>query len=106
MQEPRNSHSVCAADGKLYAIGGRPVNDANPRGIVHSSAEQYSPETDTWTNIAEMPFPRMFHTANAVDGKIYVIGGDKEGGQALRSVPILVYEGGESVIWSVRTSGR
>ncbi len=39
------------------------------------SAERYDPETDQWTQIANMVVPRAFHGMAAAGGKIYVFGG-------------------------------
>ncbi len=91
MQIPRCCHSVCVVDGEIYAIGGFPTAKGNVVPI-HSTAEKYNPETDTWVNISNMPFARWGHTANAVDGKIYVIGGDKVAGIPCRVVPMLIYD--------------
>jgi N-acetylneuraminic acid mutarotase len=66
-----------AVDGKIYVFGGNTrwgegrILPFNVTPIV----EVYDPTTDTWTRVSDMPRPRFAHSASAVDGKIYVIGG-------------------------------
>ena len=40
--------------------------------------EEYDPATDTWTKKTDVPTPRTWPTVCAVNGKIYVIGGQSE----------------------------
>jgi len=58
-------------NNKVYVIGGLDMNvNATNKMIV------YDPATNTWDDTkATMSIPRNGHTANVVDGKIYVIGG-------------------------------
>jgi N-acetylneuraminic acid mutarotase len=42
---------------------------------TYSTVEEYDPATDTWTSKSDMPTARGNHSANVVDGNIYVIGG-------------------------------
>ncbi len=62
-------------DGKIYVFGGarrwQDDIDFNVTPIV----EVYDPATDTWTRASDMPRARFAHSASAVDGKIYIIGG-------------------------------
>lgn len=58
-------------NNKVFVIGGldMDVNTSNKMFV-------YDPATDTWDDTkAPMSIPRNGHTANVVDGKIYVIGG-------------------------------
>jgi N-acetylneuraminic acid mutarotase/predicted DNA-binding protein (UPF0251 family) len=59
---------------KIYIIGGTlpPAWTQPPIATV----EEYDPATDTWTEKADMPTARFSIAASAVDGKIYVFGGD------------------------------
>ncbi|MBN1294557.1 MAG: T9SS type A sorting domain-containing protein [Candidatus Latescibacteria bacterium] len=68
---PRWGHSVCAVNGKIYAIGGL----LDWFETYTGSVEEYDPATDTWTTKTPMPATPGFHAACAVNGKIYVIGG-------------------------------
>ncbi|MDQ1316732.1 MAG: polymerase sigma factor [Candidatus Poribacteria bacterium] len=65
---------VCATaevNGKIYAIGG--TRDFEVTSL--STVEEYDPKTDKWVKKADMPTPRMYLTASAVNRKIYAIGG-------------------------------
>jgi len=63
-------------NGKIYAIGGGAASGGSYSGAkTFSTVEAYDPATDTWTTKSEMPTARGFHSANVVDGRIYVIGG-------------------------------
>ena len=43
--------------------------------VLVGTVEAYDPQTDTWTEKADIPTPRLLLAASVVDGKIYVIGG-------------------------------
>jgi RNA polymerase sigma factor (sigma-70 family) len=57
-------------DGKIYVIGGAPVEFG-----MTAVVEEYDPATDTWTRRSDMPTARQGVAAAAVDGIIYAIGG-------------------------------
>jgi len=69
----------CAVvDGKIYAIGG--ANGYTAFDVL-ATVEVYDPVTDTWdTTKTPMPTRRAHISASAVKGKIYVMGGSKQGG--------------------------
>lgn len=71
MPTPRGMLSVCALNGKIYAIGGLKPGTT-------SATEEYNPKTDKWTKKADMPTPRSFLSVCALNGKIYAIGGVNE----------------------------
>jgi N-acetylneuraminic acid mutarotase len=62
-------------DGKIYVFGGarrwQDAIDFKATPIV----EVYDPATDTWTRASDMPLAKLTHSATAVGGKIYIIGG-------------------------------
>merc|ERR1712008_326000 len=56
-------------------IGGYDVQaDADRRFVA---VEAYDPLSGTWTRVASLSVARSCHTATVVDGKIYVLGGDR-----------------------------
>lgn len=55
----------------LYVFGGC----TNATWLGEPCVQIYDPITDTWTSGAEMEEGRLAHTSNAVDGRIYAIGG-------------------------------
>ncbi len=66
--------SVCALNGKIYAIGGV---EGDSRRSMKSSAyvEIYDPVSDKWLKGTEMPTPRAGLGICSINDKIYVIGG-------------------------------
>lgn len=79
MPTARYGLSTSVVDGRIYAIGGTGTTnglhaEAEPSMFV-ATAEMYDPETDRWTQKADMPTPRLHVCTSVVDGKIYAIGG-------------------------------
>ena len=69
----RNFAYARDTNGLLYAIGGYDFSGP-PFGLTR--VEQYDPQADAWTQLADMPTPRQGPAAaTALDGRIYVIGG-------------------------------
>ncbi len=77
MPTPRNHHSIALVDGKIYAIGGR-VGSCFSNGWSSNvwMNEAYDIATDTWATRAPMPTARSGTGIAALDGKIYVLGGE------------------------------
>jgi N-acetylneuraminic acid mutarotase len=77
MPTARWSPAADVVDGKIYVFGGGRRYSANamPPFNETSIVEVYDPATDTWTRASDMPTARFAHSATAVDGKIYIIGG-------------------------------
>lgn len=74
MPTPRSAFSAGVVNGKLYAIGGC-LRFQGGVTVPTAAVEEYNPETNTWTKKADMPTPRLYHSASVVEGKVYVIGG-------------------------------
>ncbi|MFC1766618.1 kelch repeat-containing protein [Planctomycetota bacterium] len=76
MPTPRTRAAASVVDGKIYVFGG-----GTGGGTAYpemSTVEAYDPATDTWTRKADMSGVRELLTTSVVDGKIYVIGGQRE----------------------------
>ncbi len=73
MPTARMEHAACVIDGRIYVSGG--YEDWDTYTPTLSSVEVYDPATDIWTRVSDMPWARNAHTASAVDGKMYIIGG-------------------------------
>ena len=73
----RNHHDVAYLDGKLYVIGGA-IGSCFPGGWSSNVPmnEVYDIATETWSTRAPMPNARSAIGAAALEGKIYVIGGE------------------------------
>jgi len=78
MPTARQGLSTSVVNGKIYAIGGfSSSSDSYIFVETFSTVEEYDPATDTWTSRSPMPTARGWHSANLVDGKIYIIGGSE-----------------------------
>jgi N-acetylneuraminic acid mutarotase len=73
MPTPRLIFARVAFEGKIYTFGGLAGLRNSDRGL--KTTDVYDPKTDTWTESATMPQAVWGHSAEVVDGKIYVIGG-------------------------------
>ncbi len=81
MSTARQGLSTSVVNGKIYAIGGGASSSSSYMQVeTFSTVEEYDPATDTWTTKSPMPTARGFHSANVVDGKIYIIGGSQASG--------------------------
>ncbi len=65
-----------ALGGDLYYIGG---TMEFPWSAPSSRVIRYTPATDTWTTVADLPESRMYLGAAVTDGKIYAFGGTADG---------------------------
>lgn len=76
-------HAAAAGlDGYLYVAGGRIEN------LVTNKFWRYDPIDDVWTELPSMPFPRYGPMMQAVDGKLYVLGGQASHGNDEESMMI------------------
>ena len=77
MAYPRFQHNlVMLPDGRVLAVGGSTV--VNTPSITGSlPAEIFDPNTETWTTMAAMQVPRMYHSTSVLlpDGRIVSTGG-------------------------------
>ena len=78
MPTARIDPAVSLVNGKIYVVGGT-TDGTWPLNHTSSAVEVYDPSTDTWVRQIDMPTPRVGPSAGVVDGKIYVIGGWREG---------------------------
>lgn len=72
IQFPRKKFACAVVSGRIYVAGGASRHAA--------AVEEYDPETDSWTVVAQSPRKRFGCIGTAVDGVFYVIGGLKIGG--------------------------
>ena len=81
MPTARQHMASATIDGKIYALGGRTLgNGVNPPGVNVAETnfdknEMYDPITDTWTVKQPMQDKRSGFAAAALDGRVYVFGG-------------------------------
>ena len=70
---PRWGTGVCQVDGIIFVMGGWTQVRDRERGVT--VVEAYNPETNKWTQRADMPTARGGCAVGVIDGKIYVVGG-------------------------------
>ncbi len=70
------------ADGNVLVTGGSSDSDFSGPGSAVYNAELWSPTTETWTTMANMQVPRVYHSTALLlpDGRILVAGGGRFGG--------------------------
>lgn len=97
MPTVRSNVSVSVVDGKIYAIGGSKMKKIQRPGGFSTESEElptvemYDPETDTWTQKADMPMPKKTKTC-VVAGKIYAIGGWSTANEQSQLETVEVYD--------------
>jgi hypothetical protein len=74
----RHHHAIVVVDSLIYVVGGREGYWGGPYTSI-SAVEAYSPASDTWYTITDMPNPRGGLSAAAIDGKLYTFGGEIPG---------------------------
>ncbi|MBN1357815.1 hypothetical protein JW988_03505 [Candidatus Bathyarchaeota archaeon] len=73
---PTPRYGMCSnvVYGKIYVIGGG-LHSAYPINTCCGLNEVYDPETDTWTKKTPLPISVLYAASAAVEGIIYVLGG-------------------------------
>lgn len=84
---PRGEHGVAALDGEVYVLGGFTPT-------VTASVQAYSPEQDSWRDVAD--FPVVFHHPNiaTLNGRLYVLGFHAGMGQRVADGRVYSYDPG------------
>jgi len=83
MAFPRAYHTLTLLpDGTVLATGGGPTTDAIGVGDAILAAELWSPVTETWTTLASMQKPRLYHSTALLlpDARVLVAGGGRFNG--------------------------
>ncbi|WPU92661.1 kelch repeat-containing protein [Mucilaginibacter sabulilitoris] len=86
MPVPRNHINYVVLGGKIYAFGGELKHDCGA--INQKYCHVYNPETDTWTQLTDLPKQRS-HAEGAtfaVDGKVFLVAGEGVNNQTQNTV--------------------
>lgn len=76
MPTPRSRFAIAVWQNKIYVIGG--YYKDNLVNYYLGTNEVYDPSTDSWETLTAMPTARALLTADVVNDKIYLIGGNGE----------------------------
>ena len=97
-------------DGTAIAIGGSIEGQSSPECAMHA-AEIWDPDTETWTTMASMDRPRIYHSTAVLlaDGRVLTAGGEDShtaGGQRSAEIysPPYLFNGPRPVIGSAPDS--
>ena len=63
--------AACFYNNNFYVIGGK------TRIQVLSSVAIFNPETEEWSRVGKLKFPRFNHRVDAIDDNLFIIGGSK-----------------------------
>jgi len=74
----RHHHASAVVDSLIYVVGGRQGYWGGPYTTI-STIEAYSPASDIWYTVTDMPNPRGGLSAAGIDGRLYVFGGEIPG---------------------------
>jgi hypothetical protein len=80
---PRSYHNLTMLpDGSVLATGGGETTDPFGQTQAVFAAELWSPSTETWTSMASMTVPRLYHSTALLlpDGRVLSAGGGRFGG--------------------------
>ena len=92
MPAAKSSHTASVIDRKIYVIGG--FFRGNGRDIKYfKTIEIYHPETGRWTQKPDMPMSKFGHTAEVINGKIYILTGADTDDAPFATVEVFAPEG-------------
>ncbi|MGW9027603.1 carboxypeptidase regulatory-like domain-containing protein [Streptomyces sp. NPDC055722] len=78
----RTAATGAFVNGTLYVVGGLNYPPTGGSGVRQSTTFAYHPDTDTWSQVADLPQAVDLANAAVLDGKLYVIGGETATGSS------------------------
>jgi N-acetylneuraminic acid mutarotase len=78
MPTPRHHHASAVVDSLIFAVGGRQGDWGGPYTSM-AEVDAYSPASDTWYVLPDMPNPRGGLSAAGMGGRLYIFGGEIPG---------------------------
>ncbi|TMF80384.1 MAG: DUF1929 domain-containing protein [Chloroflexi bacterium] len=94
MAFPRTEHNLTLLpDGSVLATGGSRNSDVGDTAAAVLEPEVWSPTTETWTTLAAMQTPRMYHSTALLlpDGRVLVAGGGRDAPQEVDQLSAEIY---------------
>ncbi|HJQ99691.1 MAG TPA: Ig-like domain-containing protein, partial [Candidatus Polarisedimenticolaceae bacterium] len=82
MAFPRTQHNLTVLpDGNVFVVGGATNSDVFNTAAAVKTAELWNPDTETFTSLATMSEPRLYHSTSLLlpDGRVLVAGGGRFG---------------------------
>ena len=75
----RRFFATAVVGGKIYTFGGQTQIERRGRKVAKTvtAIEVYDPATGAWEKIGDAPQPRTYMSTVALNGKVYVIGGER-----------------------------
>ncbi|XP_035208271.1 kelch-like protein 8 isoform X2 [Stegodyphus dumicola] len=103
LPQPRHNHGAVYYDNFIYVVGGCDPYDTveQCRYIPRRSCFKFDLRTQTWSNLADMHFPRYDHSLIALDGLMYAIGGQSDGERLHKTMEIYDFKRDR---WQLHTS--
>lgn len=86
MPTDRSGAAATAVKESIYVLGGETNNYPKESQGTYNKNEKYDTARNTWTSEPPMSVPRHGLSAEAVDNKIYVIGGGREPGSSTEDI--------------------
>jgi N-acetylneuraminic acid mutarotase len=77
----RTAATGAFVDGTLYVVGGVDYPTGG-KSRIESSTFAYHPDSDSWSQVANLPQPLDFANAAVLDGELYVVGGQTATGSS------------------------
>jgi N-acetylneuraminic acid mutarotase len=68
----RNAASCCASEEYVYIAGGRYYGDNQGSGFLYNNIQRYTPETNEWNYVGNMPYEAENLVSIAINGEIYI----------------------------------
>ena len=96
----RRYHGAVLAEGKIYVFGGQGSNPLPYRESMEAAVDIYDLSTGLITQASRMPTPRSYAATVLYKGKVYVIGGTHEHGNALVQTGLMEIYDLASGTWS------
>jgi len=91
LNTPRHGSAGLQLLGKMFMIGGWTVDEPTNTINATNTVEVYDPRKDTWTEAPSLPLPVAEPCAVAYRDSIVVSGGTRQGGEAIASHKVFIF---------------